>query len=95
MPSPQEAAVIQQVVGKAATNREYRSRLLSDPRGTLAEAVGHALPDDFSIKFVEKDPGVDVMYVLPDVAIEDRELTAEELEAVSGGVACWITVIII
>ena len=70
---------IEQVVGRAATRPDYRAWLLADPRRAVAAVTGRPLADDVTVKFVEKDAGVDAMYVLPDLAMEQNQLTAEEL----------------
>ena len=80
----------QAVATRAAVDRAFRSRLLADPRNAVAEVLGHQLPDSFRIKFIEKDPGVDALIVLPDLAPTSGELSQEELEAVAGGL-CWDT----
>lgn len=87
---------LQQVISKAAVDPEFRSALLADPRAAIDAELGPGLPPDLKLKFVEKDPDVDVMLVLPDI-LAAEELSAEELEAVSGGCIlgtvniCWET----
>ena len=81
------------ITTKAAVDREFRARLLKDPKAAIQEAFHRAAPAGVKLKFIEKDPNVDVMVVLPDLVLEDQELTAEELEAVAGGeckiASCW------
>jgi hypothetical protein len=84
--------IIADVTARAAVDRAYRQRLLSSPREALAEVAGMQVPKSFTVKFVEKDPSVDAMFVLPDLIDPNGELSAEELEAVAGGASdCWFT----
>jgi hypothetical protein len=90
-PNNQEQ-LLQTITTRAAVDNEFRSQLISDPRGAVAEAVGVQLPETFRIKFVEKEQGLDAMVVLPDYVPEAAELSEEELEAVAGGSEWVITI---
>ena len=59
------------VLARASTDRAFRDRLLHDPRRAIAEELHIELAPAFRIKFVEKDPSVTLMVVLPDL-IGDR-----------------------
>lgn len=67
----------------AAKDRNFRNLCLSDPRAAIEKVTGLEVPADFSIKFIESDPQVDVTYLLPD--LESDELNDNELAHVSGG----------
>jgi hypothetical protein len=75
------------VLARAATDRSFRERLLTDPRRALKEAFGLVLPDPFTIRFIEREPGLDALVVLPDLRdpVGDGALQAGDLEAVQGG----------
>jgi hypothetical protein len=73
---------IQQLLSRSATDHEFRAKLLAEPRATIEEATGRALPASFNVRFVENK--ADATIVLPDV-VAAAELSAEQLEAVSGG----------
>ena len=75
---------------RAAVDRAFRQKLLTDPRSAVTEVLGHPLPATFRIKFIEKDANVDALIVLPDLEPTSGELSQEELEAVAGGL-CWDT----
>jgi hypothetical protein len=77
--------VLQQITARAAVDGEFRGQLINDPHTAVRQAVGIELPATFRIKFVEKEPNVDAMVVLPDFVSEAGELSEEELEAVAGG----------
>ena len=85
--------ILNEITARAATDRAFRQRLISAPEATITEVTGVALPAQYKVKFVEKDAGVDAMFVLPDLLDPNGELSAEELESVAGGVEsdCWFT----
>jgi hypothetical protein len=70
------------VLARAAADPVFRRGLLDDPRRTLRDALGVELPAGFTVRFVERGDGLDV--VLPDHAHRE-ELSEEELDAVAGG----------
>ena len=81
---------LQEVLAKSAVNSEFRSGLLSDPRRTLEDTFGQPVPPNLRLKFVEREPDCEAMFVLPDPIAEEHELTPEELAAVAGGEGgCW------
>ena len=57
-------------MARAAIDREFRRRLLEAPKEAIAEAFGIELPSTLRIAFIEKDPGIDVMLVLPSLVAE-------------------------
>lgn len=76
---------LQEILARAAVDRDFRSGLLTDPRGTIEAAYAEQLPADLRIRFVEKDPDLDAMHVLPDSVSQSSALTPEERAAVQGG----------
>lgn len=83
-----EQAVVEMILQKAAENRAFRKKLLTDAKKTIKDEFNIDLPPELSVKFIEKANDVDAMYVLPDLIDTDVEITDEELEAVAGG-CCW------
>jgi len=81
---------IHDVLTRAAIDGGYRKRLLTAPVTAISEVTGSPPPAHFKVKFIEKEPGVDAMFVLPDFVDAAGELSSEELEAVAGG-DCWFT----
>jgi hypothetical protein len=82
--SQEEAGrAVQQVMARAATDMEFRRRVLADPAAAVKEVAGKDLPAGFTVKVIENEPGVDQTFVLPDFQAED--LTDADLEAVAGG----------
>ncbi|HEX8360140.1 MAG TPA: hypothetical protein VF613_08535, partial [Longimicrobium sp.] len=75
----------------------FRERLVADPKGALGEVIGvpfESLPRPINVKFIEKEPGLDAMVVLPDFLDAEGSLSDAELEAVAGGLClttCWFT----
>lgn len=84
--SPSERSALDAVVERAATDRAFRSSLLSDPRGAIQQAFGVRIPADVRIKFIEKTADVDALIVLPDLRSPTGELSDNDLEGVAGGV---------
>lgn len=80
------------VISRATIDPAFRARLLADPRPAILEATGTPLAADVTVRFVEKDPGLDLLIVLPDLVPADPELSPEELEQVAGGTAWCDTI---
>ncbi len=78
-------AQIDKVLARAVADEDLRKGLLTDPRRTLQTMTDCACPEELRLKFIEKGRDCDVLFVLPDPVPAD-ELSAEELEAVAGGV---------
>ncbi|HEX8360141.1 MAG TPA: hypothetical protein VF613_08540 [Longimicrobium sp.] len=90
-------AIYTEVLSRSTTDRAFRERLVADPKGALGEVIGvpfESLPRPINVKFIEKEPGLDAMVVLPDF-LEVDSLSDAELEAVAGGgiclTTCWFT----
>jgi len=84
-------AVVNAVLQRSATDKTFRSRLLSDPNGAIEEIIGvpvSSLPKPVHVRFVEKEPGVDALVVLPNFVEAEGALSDAELEAVAGGDFC-------
>jgi hypothetical protein len=73
------------IADKAAHDRAFRKKLLREPHAALEEVMGVPVPETLHIKFIEKDPSLDVLVVLPDLACEEDELTEEDVADVAGG----------
>ncbi len=76
---------IEEVLARAAVDDDFRKGLLTDPRTTLQAMADYVLLENLRVKFIEKSSDCDVLFVLPDPA-SAGELSAEELEAVAGGI---------
>ena len=79
------ADALAQVTHRATIDADYRQRLLTAPREAVQEQLGTTMKNDINIRFVEKDPGLQALIVLPDLVAEGDKLSVEELEAVAGG----------
>jgi hypothetical protein len=77
--------VLASIAARATRDAAFRKRLIEDPHAAILEATGACVPPGLRIKFVEKDPEVDVMIVLPSAVLEDGELCEEDVEYVAGG----------
>ena len=77
--------VLATISARATRDAAFRRRLIEDPHSAILEATGAPVPPDLRIKFVEKDPEIDVMIVLPSVVLEDGELCEEDVAYVAGG----------
>jgi hypothetical protein len=78
-------SALQNIATRAAQDREFRTLLLCDPHAAIQQVIGVPVPSALRIKFVEKDPDIDVMIVLPDLMLEEGELTEEDVADVAGG----------
>ena len=74
------------ILDRSSIDREFRRRLLLEPRRAIEDAFGVVIPVNFSVRFVEKEPGLDALVVLPDLVNSDGQLSDDDLDAVSGGV---------
>jgi hypothetical protein len=83
-----EHDALRAVLTRASVDREFRRQLLEDPRTAIERAFGIAIPADFRIKFIEREPGLDAVVVLPDFkesAGDAGELNDDQLDVVTGG----------
>jgi hypothetical protein len=83
--SGNQQRALQRILALASTDAHFRQRLLTEPRAAIHDVFGITIPSTFRIKFVERDPDVDALIVLPDPKPADGALTDQELEWVSGG----------
>ena len=76
--------MLRRIVEKsAAQDTEFRQRLLADPKTTISEELGIAIPDSMTIEVHENDMRT-VHLALP----PDPNITEEQLEAISAGLCC-------
>ena len=80
------AALLEIIIARSKADSTFRQLLLSDPKRAIHEALNVRVPDDFRIRFIEKEPGLDALIVLPDLR-EAEELYEADLDAVAGGAA--------
>ena len=73
------------ILARATRDRSFRSGLLSSPRQAITSAFGVTIPEQFRIRFIEKDADLDALVVLPEPGRPDGELTEEDLDTVHGG----------
>lgn len=79
----QASETLSRLLARSATDMEFRSTLLSNPRAALAEFSGSDVPSDMKIVFVENT--ADATIVLPDPVDPAAPLSESELESVAGG----------
>jgi hypothetical protein len=75
--------LLKEVLERAAEDREFRARLLSDPVSAIRMAFGVILPHDYRIRFMERPRELDALIVLPDAG--QGELDEDDLDLVAGG----------
>ena len=78
------------VVVKAIKDKEFRKKLLSNPRAAVVAAVKEVDPDfeippDMEVKVFE-EPKRAFYLVLPQTPTENIEISDEDLEKVAGGI---------
>ena len=77
------------VIERARHDASFRKALLKRPRHTIYQHFGVQIPDRFKIRFVERDPELDALIVLPPWdhgSAEQDELGDDDLDMVAGGV---------
>ncbi|MCS6960032.1 MAG: NHLP leader peptide family RiPP precursor [Pseudanabaenaceae cyanobacterium SKYGB_i_bin29] len=93
IPSPEVANelangndAIAKLIARAATDEALRQEMLADPKAVIARETGLVIPEEANISVLQQTPEK-AYFVLPRpvAADSDRELSAEELEAVAGG----------
>ncbi|MYF61260.1 MAG: NHLP leader peptide family natural product precursor [Gammaproteobacteria bacterium] len=72
-----------ELLTRSATDANFRSLLLTEPRAAIAEFTGQEVPAEVDIHFVENQGSA--TFVLPDPINPDAELAEDELDAVAGG----------
>ena len=80
------AEVERRVIEKSLRDESFRQRLLDDPKGTVEQELGSALPEGVEVRVVEES--ADTIYlVLPSASAvgEGGSLSDRELDAVAGG----------
>lgn len=85
---------MQRLLARSATDRAFRHTLVTNPRAALAEYIGRDIADvgEFNVVFVENKAAATV--VLPPAVDPAAELSAEELEAVAGGITPVIVTVL-
>ena len=68
------------VIGKATEDADFRSLLLSDPRGAIEQELGLSIPQGMEIQ-VHEESSTSAHLVLP----PSSKLTTADLQAVAGG----------
>ena len=94
-------AILEQIMQRSATDREFRTRLIEQPSSAIEEIIGvpmSSLPKPINVRFVEKEAGLDALVVLPEFLDYEGSLSDAELEAVAGGdwciTSCTLTITI-
>ena len=72
------------LAARAGHEAGFRARLVADPHAAARE-VGVELAPSLQVRFVEKPAGLDHLVYLPDLSPAPAELSADELDTVSGG----------
>ncbi len=82
---PGEPSGFDVVMTPAATDPAFRRRLLIEPREAIRDTFGVEVPAGLTLRFIEKDPDVELMLVLPDLIDPDAPLDETRLDGVAGG----------
>jgi hypothetical protein len=73
------------ILSRAAVDPAFRTGLLTDPKQTISAAFNLVIPEQFTVRFIEKPPGLDALVVLPDPRPDGEQFDEDELAAVNGG----------
>ena len=85
LPFTKKEQVLQAVLDRASTDKQFRHALLDEPKLAIQSAFGVQIPPTFRVRFIERDPNVDALIVLPDFQSVDGELSEADLETIAGG----------
>ena len=64
------------IIDKAASDAEYRARLLDDPRAAIADELGVSVPDSLTIRVHEEDAASAHLVLPPSSKLGEHELGA-------------------
>ena len=64
------------IIDKAASDADFRARLLDDPRGAIADELGVSIPDSLSIHVHEEDAASGHLVLPPSSILDEPELGA-------------------
>ncbi len=80
------AEMERKLIERSLEDEAFRQRLLADPRAAIEQELGSRLPESIEVRAVEETPEI-IYLVLPSRSadVQARELSDQELEAVSGG----------
>jgi hypothetical protein len=84
-PNPARERLLNAILARAAIDPVFRTGLLTDPKGTINQAFNVSIPAEFSLRFIERDPGLDLLVVLPELQQDSEQLEGDALAAVNGG----------
>ena len=85
----------QEVNRRVAEDPAFREKLQADPKATVEEIAGKALPDGVLLKVIERDGGYAATFVVPDFLQEEidrSQLSMEEAEKVVAGLSFFLIV---
>jgi hypothetical protein len=72
---------------RLASDPDFRTALLADPRAAISGLVGMDIPDLVTVS-VHEESLTDIHLVLPAAAGGEGEISEDDLELVAGGL-CW------
>ena len=78
------------LLAKAWHDAAYKQALLQDPKGVIAREFGTGVPAEVAVQVVAEDAHTQYLVLPP--ALEDLELSDEQLEQVAGGEVVVATV---
>lgn len=77
--------LLSDILDLAITNQDFRSGLINDPKPAIFDQFGVQIPESYNLRFIERDPDLDALVVLPDFDTGCDELTDDDLDDVCGG----------
>jgi len=77
--------LLEAILARAAYDRAFRTGLLASPKQAITAAFGVTIPEQFRIRFIEKDADLDALVVLPEAGLPSGELSDSDLDTVHGG----------
>lgn len=71
------------LIAKAWEDEAFKEKLMTSPRSTIEQELGHALPEGLKLQVLEES--ADTLYLVIPRNPDTEELSDLELEAVAGG----------
>lgn len=80
-----QTPTVRKICERAASDPQYKQKLISSPRSVIEESIGESLPSEMKIIVHDDDPNCIRLFVSPFKNVLDEELSESELASIAGG----------
>jgi hypothetical protein len=81
-----------QLIEKAWKDPDFKTQVVTDPKGVFESHFGHKLPEQFRI-FIHEEDANTLHFTIPPAPSNVAELSDEDLEKVAGGTDIAMTIL--